>query len=65
MIHEVLAQLGDGIEDFLPVEMKRRLRIDLEGSAFRGVAFSASRRSDGRAGLRGGPFHRRLIFGSS
>ncbi|PYT09424.1 MAG: DNA helicase RecG [Acidobacteria bacterium] len=66
LIHQALSALGDGIEDFLPSEIRRKLSLTWRGLALRSVHFppsdpsadtSMEELSEGAS-----PYHRRLIF---
>ena len=66
IVARALDALGDGIEDFLPSEIRRKLLLTWRGSALRGIHFPPS---DPSAGIsmeelaeHTSPFHRRLIF---
>ena len=62
IIAGALDALGDGIEDFLPSEIRRKLSLTWRGSAVRGIHFpppdlSLEELTEGTS-----PFHRRLAF---
>ena len=61
-IHSTLAALGDGIEDFLPSELRRKLSLTWRGLALRGVHFPPPDVSLDELAEGTGPLHRRLVF---